>query len=477
MGTDTITATVTAEDGTTAQAYSIIVTRRAPPAQNDATLASLTVSAGTLSPAFHADSLTYTVDVENTVTQLTVTYATNHSGANAVPNKDVDAATPGAQVNLNEGSNTITVTVTAADGDTNRTYRVNVTRARDVPSAPQRLSISSPQSGRLTVKWRAPANEGGSGINRYQVRVESGNWMDAPGGYDSDGNEDASINTSLGREYRITSGLIDGRATKIQVRAVASPRGDNPSPADTASVGPPASITGTSWPHIAAVIAYAGDEDPTDDYIIDEGDTITIRVSLNTRTFFGDTRVSITVADTEKATVLGSTMTTFQPADSVQDFKVVATDNLLAATGPALTVNVTAKVEEEEAKGRTVNTTTDRVTLTINDDDTTPPNSPSITLNPGTSGVITVTWTPLAATTDAWGNAAASSRKYQLRYKLASGAATTWSEWSDNEFAATASTTTLTGLTAGSSYQVEFRAATAAGPSAQVTTATGNAGS
>ena len=50
VGTDTITATVTAEDGTTKMAYSIIVTRRSPPAQNDADLASLSISAGVPAP-------------------------------------------------------------------------------------------------------------------------------------------------------------------------------------------------------------------------------------------------------------------------------------------------------------------------------------------------------------------------------------------------------------------------------------------
>ena len=361
------------------------------------------------------------------------------------------------------------LTVTAANGTTTKGYTLKITRARDVPSAPQRLSISSPQSGRLTVKWRAPANEGGSGISRYQVRVESGNWMDAPGGYDSEGNANAALDSTVAREYRITDGLIDGRATKIQVRAVASPRGDNPSPADTASVGPPASITGTSWPHIAAVVAADDDDSTFEDQNINEGDTVTIRVSLNTRTFFGATRVSLSVADTTKARILDSSNTIFEPGDSAQDFKVVAKDKLVDHATNNQTVAVTAKVEEEEANGRTVNTERDEETLTITDDDVKPTQAPDgLTLTAGASGVLNVAWTHLTSTgnTPQWGNAKADTREYQVGYKLSDAADTAWTKWTDGKVAATDNTTTLSGLTAGSQYTVEVRAVTAAGEGA-----------
>ena len=105
-----------------------------PPASPDATLSALTLSDGTLTPAFAAGMTDYTATVGPRVAQITVT-ATPAAGATiaytdaddvALP--DADATTAGLQVALDEGANTITVTVTAEDGTTTQTYTVIVTR-------------------------------------------------------------------------------------------------------------------------------------------------------------------------------------------------------------------------------------------------------------------------------------------------------------------------------------------------------------
>ena len=95
---------------------------------SDATLASLSLS-GVSIGAFDPDTTAYAADVAHDVTETTVTAAATDADATvaSLP-ADADAGTPGHQVALAAGANTIRVTVTAADG-TQRTYSVVVTRA------------------------------------------------------------------------------------------------------------------------------------------------------------------------------------------------------------------------------------------------------------------------------------------------------------------------------------------------------------
>ena len=93
-------------------------------------LASLTLSEGTLSPQFDADTLTYTASVANSVTEVTVTAAadSDYATVSVVPEDGDDAETEGVEVVLDVGANTITVTVTAEDGTT-QDYTLTITRA------------------------------------------------------------------------------------------------------------------------------------------------------------------------------------------------------------------------------------------------------------------------------------------------------------------------------------------------------------
>ena len=103
-------------------------------ASTDATLSALALSGVTLSPAFDADTETYTASVANSVATTTVTAMATDADAGATvavtPSTDADAVTSGHQVNLGVGPTTITATVTAEDGMTTKTYTVVVTRAQ-----------------------------------------------------------------------------------------------------------------------------------------------------------------------------------------------------------------------------------------------------------------------------------------------------------------------------------------------------------
>jgi hypothetical protein len=131
VGQNTINVRVTAQDRTTAKTYTLTVTR-AP--SNNANLSGLTLSVGSLSPAFVSATTPYSAVVSNATTGITVTPTREqanavirvriHSGAYVA----VVSGSASGLLSLNVGQNTIDVLVTAQDGVTTKTYTVTVTR-------------------------------------------------------------------------------------------------------------------------------------------------------------------------------------------------------------------------------------------------------------------------------------------------------------------------------------------------------------
>ena len=104
------------------------------PKSTDATLKTLTISKGTLSPSFSASTTSYTATVENSVTSITVGATANHSKA---------TVSGTGSKSLSVGTNTITVKVTAESGAT-KTYTIKVTRkAAPVTSTPTTSTLST----------------------------------------------------------------------------------------------------------------------------------------------------------------------------------------------------------------------------------------------------------------------------------------------------------------------------------------------
>ncbi|QTH42825.1 cadherin-like beta sandwich domain-containing protein [Cohnella sp. LGH] len=143
VGDNPIPVVVTAQDGTTTKAYTVTVTRAAwitsggsVSQSNNTNLSGLTLSSGSLSPAFTSGTKSYAASVANSVSSITVTPAVSDSAATVKVNgKTVTSGFASGTISLIVGDNLFTVEVTAQDG-TMTTYTVTVTRASDTSSPP-----------------------------------------------------------------------------------------------------------------------------------------------------------------------------------------------------------------------------------------------------------------------------------------------------------------------------------------------------
>ena len=135
--------TVTAEDDETEKTYTVTVNRAEAPAEDDATLKSLVPGEGRLAPAFDPGTEEYTVDVGHGVGEVEFTFApaSNEATTDRTSPDTLDLGKAGSSTDFE-------VTVTAEDGETEKTYTVTVRRAR-VP-AEVRLDSLKLDPGTLT---------------------------------------------------------------------------------------------------------------------------------------------------------------------------------------------------------------------------------------------------------------------------------------------------------------------------------------
>jgi hypothetical protein len=118
VGANAIPVIVTATDATTTT-YTVTLTRRADPS-----LASLTLSEGTLDPVFAPGTTAYSASVPGTTSEVLVNPVTSDPSATVT----VNGSSPATPVPLALGANVIAVVVTGADGIATRAYTVTVTR-------------------------------------------------------------------------------------------------------------------------------------------------------------------------------------------------------------------------------------------------------------------------------------------------------------------------------------------------------------
>ena len=145
-----------------------------PSQSSDATLRALSVSAGSISPAFSSTTYAYTVSVAAGVTSTTVTPTVNHSAATVTVNGTMVASgSPSAAIALAVGANEITVRVTAENGNT-QNYIVTITRQSSNADL-SALSASAATSEAATYSPQTLTPAFAAGTTAYRATV--GNAM------------------------------------------------------------------------------------------------------------------------------------------------------------------------------------------------------------------------------------------------------------------------------------------------------------
>lgn len=130
----TSTVTVTGEDGTTINVYTIVFDVAA---SNDATLSDLSLSVGTLDPAFDAATMAYTAVLPyGTAAAPTVTATATNANAT------VDVTDAADVMSASEADRTTTIVVTAEDGSTTETYTIVFSIAPNSDATLSALSLS-----------------------------------------------------------------------------------------------------------------------------------------------------------------------------------------------------------------------------------------------------------------------------------------------------------------------------------------------
>jgi hypothetical protein len=145
-----------------------VITRRSMLDAN-ANLASLTASPGTLSPSFASATINYTSTVENNVDKFNVTptldaaTSTQQVRINNGTYETLASGATSSDMNLNVGTNTINILVSAQHPSYKRTYTITVTRKGLPPAVPENL-VTTPASNSVKLTWDAVP-----GAGRYNV--------------------------------------------------------------------------------------------------------------------------------------------------------------------------------------------------------------------------------------------------------------------------------------------------------------------
>ena len=147
LGDNTVTVTVTAEDETTKE-YTLTINRTV---TGGAYLSALSVG-GIGIEGFVATTPDYTVTVGNSIERATIALATVDGNASVTySTADADSSAAGYQVDLEVGSNVVTITVTAPEGAT-RDYTLTINRTGSDNANLRDLTSDGTSSG-LAPDW------------------------------------------------------------------------------------------------------------------------------------------------------------------------------------------------------------------------------------------------------------------------------------------------------------------------------------
>lgn len=134
----------------------------------DAFLSNLTISSGTLSPAFNKKTFTYNVEVASGITSVTVTPTADDPSHSAIKvnNQTVNSGSPSPSIQLDPGLNTITVAVT--NQGITETYTVRVNRQSAAVVYLSALTVKNPVNQAIAlIPVFAPTTLSYSGTANY----------------------------------------------------------------------------------------------------------------------------------------------------------------------------------------------------------------------------------------------------------------------------------------------------------------------
>ena len=319
---ETVTV-VAAHAGSTVGTATVTITDDA--SSTDASLKGLALS-GLDVGIFDLATTEYAVAAPEQVAETTVTATPNDADATVVI-ADADGTTSGTtrDVALGYGANTITATVTAADGETTQTYTATVIRAYTLPTA-------------MIAARTSPVTEGADAS--FTVRL------------------DKAANKALTVAVTVveTGGMLSGTASSVAIAAGETAATLNLGTVDDSVVEDASSVTvaldtgdgytvGTTD---SAEVSVADNDTATFAVVaspdgIDEGDAATVTVSIaNGVTFAADQAVTLTASGTVAADdyTLSPTSLTLAAGDASVSATLTATDDEVEE--PAETVTVSA---------------------------------------------------------------------------------------------------------------------------------------
>ena len=334
-----------------------------------------------------------------------------------------------------ETKSSYAVTVTVADGEGGSdsiAVTINVTDVNEQPATPAAPTVSATAgaSDSLDVGWTAPGLNGGPDLTGYELRYRTGGgaWSDLP-------------HTGTGTSASVT-GLAAGTSYDVQVRAL---NGETPS-------GWSSSGTGSTG---AAVVNNAP--------VFTDGASTTRSVAENTAAGM-DVGAAVAATDADS----GDTLTYALGGTDAASFDIVSTSGQIRTKSGVVYDHetksshaVTVSVADGEGGSDSI-----AVTVNVTDVNEQPdaPAAPSVSATAGASDSLDVGWTAPGL------NGGPALTGYELRYRTGGGA---WSSWPHT---GTGTSATVTGLAAGTSYDVQVRALNGETPSGWSSSGTGSTG-
>lgn len=221
VGNNPIGVTVAAEDGTT-NTYGVTIVREG---NGNADLSSLSLTQGTLAPAFDAGATSYRARVDSTIDSVAVIPTSadaNATGITVGANGGAAIAVASGQASrtiaLRTGENAIEIVVTAENG-AKKTYTVIVTREAAAPVNPGNENEGGGGGDNGGGNGSGSGNSGGNGGGTAAPPSVPG----APGSANSDVSSVGTVATEVVNGHSVATVTLD--AQKLEERLAAEGRG------------------------------------------------------------------------------------------------------------------------------------------------------------------------------------------------------------------------------------------------------------